>query len=133
MQQIARYVLAGVFDPRHDESRSVSKVLDGLSLADFWDVLQQDFGYTLKALSYRKWSQRMRAAIMASQEGHPSFPVMYILERGSSILGSDNLPKATDSRMKDVVKANIQYLINVGFLPAPDDQAFELFRFELII
>ncbi|KAL8724636.1 MAG: hypothetical protein Q9181_006738 [Wetmoreana brouardii] len=50
--RVAQNVVASAFETGLDRSASVVKALDGLIIADFWNVLQQDLGYSLKPLPY---------------------------------------------------------------------------------
>jgi thioester reductase-like protein len=121
--RVAQGVLAGISGMERDSSQTVVKLLEGLFIADFWNVLREDFGFVLEPLPYAEWLKRMRATIMAGLESHPLFPVLYILERGSSIIGSKKVPAAADgARMKEVVRSNVKYLIGTGVLPTPEKQ-----------
>ena len=121
--RVAQGVLAGISGVERDSSQTVVKLLEGLFIADFWNVLREDFGFVLEPLPYAEWLKRMRATIMAGLESHPLFPVLYILERGSSIIGSKKVPAAANgARMKEVVRSNVKYLIGIGVLPTPEKQ-----------
>ena len=134
MHHVAEGVIAGIFEGQDDDIQTkddvVKKILDGLLLADFWDVVQHGFGYSLKPLPYVEWLELIRAAVKTGVEAHPLFPVMHILEKGSSGIGSEEAPedKNSTARMKDVVRRNVQSLIDVGFLPTPSQQRSRFLR-----
>ena len=120
---VAQSILTGISEIEKDQSQTIVKMLQGLLIADFWNVLREDFGFVLEPLPYAEWLKRMRAAIMIGLESHPLFPVLHILERGSSIVGSEKVPAAADGvRMREVVWSNVKYLIDVGVLPMPEKQ-----------
>lgn len=59
-------------------------------------------------------------------EKHPLFPVMHILERGSSIVGSEHAPnergEGERERIRKVVTSNVKRLVKVRFLPVAEKQ-----------
>ncbi|KAE8314643.1 hypothetical protein BDV41DRAFT_587139 [Aspergillus transmontanensis] len=93
-------------------------VLGGLSLGEFWGVLSTDIGYHLEPLAEEEWLQALEADILRRRESHPLFPFLLIIRQEAKSLGS-KISHVRDSRVKRAVLGNIQYLINVGFLPRP--------------
>ena len=158
VSRVAHNVVASALESGRDGSassgsNSVVKVLDGLIIADFWNVLQQELGYSLQPLPYAQWLKILQDAVTVSQEAHVLFPVMHILERGAACTGSEQVPGGVvqeegkegkevveeeegkegkeevrkscpeaSMRMRQVVQRNVEHLIDIGFLPRPEDQ-----------
>ena len=128
VERVARGVVSGVFDTSHD-SGYVEKVLDGLRFGELWEVLGE-LGYQFQGRGFEEWMGRLRGMVLERGEKHLLFPLLHILEREGDCVGEEvaphrgkngvvMFPTAASTRMKEVVKRNVKYLIDVGFLPAP--------------
>ena len=133
VDDVAKCVVDGILPDAFPEQRyraqsgcKVVKALAGMPVADFWDVLRRHLGYDLLPLPYEQWLLRIKDAVSVQLEKHPLFPVMHILERGSSIVGSEHAPtergEGERERMRRVVTSNVKRLVEVGFLPVAEKQ-----------
>ena len=106
-------------------SGHTERVLAGLRFADLWKVIEDMYMCHLEALPKTEWLQRLRLRIMDVGESHLLFPLLEVLEREGGDIGEGKatLGVSSDEEMRNdataVIKRNIEYLIDVGFLPLP--------------
>ena len=100
------------------ESGHVERVLDGLWFGDLWDMLQREFGYRLVAMGGEEWMDSLKGKVLEDGEEHVLFPLLHTLEYDGNAIGEQMEPVGDVERMKRVVRRNVQYLIDVSFLPA---------------
>ena len=103
---------------------TTKKILEGISVQAFWNVLADEFGYNIRALDHDTWIESVRRDIDRKQEEHRLWPLLDTLEEGKGRIGvSGNHPKKEDVgdglRVKSAVRKNVDYLIRTGFFPAP--------------
>lgn len=123
VEHVAQRVVASLFEQR--PSGHTEQVLDGLLFSEFWAILKEDFGYKLEGIPHREWLIRMQNAIATKQEAHVLFPLLHTLEQGdeAGTVGSKQIPDVDCNWIKDVVKRNVRYLIDIGYLPASSKQS----------
>ncbi|KAI4250909.1 MAG: hypothetical protein LQ352_005185 [Teloschistes flavicans] len=100
----------------------VDQILDGTLLSSLWNILRVDCGYHLLPLPHSDWLHSLESRIVDKGESHLLFPLLHTLEKGRGQIGSKHAPSQTEevsSRVKNAIRANIQFLINEGFLQAP--------------
>ncbi len=108
-------------DPVRSRSAKVVKILDGLVVSDFWDVLSHELGYKIRPLSSDSWTKRIYKEIETKDQKHPLWPLLQTVEEGQGKLGAPCDPRATvkidEWRVKGAVKKSVEYLSGIGFLP----------------
>ncbi|MCJ1404222.1 hypothetical protein MMC11_007447 [Xylographa trunciseda] len=114
VSRVARSIVAAVFEPR--APGHVECVLDGLLFGELWGLLRDGFGYALEPVGYEAWIDRLRASIGERQEGHGLFPLLHVLERDGGRIG-EAVGLEPGGEVREVVRRNVEYLIDVGFLP----------------
>ncbi|KAL2049494.1 hypothetical protein ABVK25_010289 [Lepraria finkii] len=123
VDRVARSVVSGVFRDDDEDvayrSGHIERVLDALRFSELWKILEEDFGYPFEALGQEEWMSRLRERIIERQEGHLLFPLLHVLERDGGCVGEKmGLGVEAVSRgVKEAVRRNVRYLIDVGFLP----------------
>ena len=126
VSRVAESVVAGVFGTH--ASGHVERVLDGIVFADLWSMLREEFGYALEPVGYEMWMDRLRTSVTEKQEKHGLFLLLHVLERDGGRLGEEIVDggwaeeggEVVSSRrdgVREAVKKNVEYLIEVGFLP----------------
>ena len=104
----------------------IVKILDGVTVAEFWDVLRDELGYELFPLSQPSWMHAIQKEIEAKREAHPLWSLIHTVEKDQGKLGSLQGPPgvvATDkSRVKAAIKKNVEFLSGIGFLPKPNGE-----------
>lgn len=116
VSRVSRTILQSVFE---QDSKPVTKVLDGMRFKDLWALLQDRFGYDIQPLPRQEWLSRLRQAVAAKQEKHALFPVMYMLEASDESIGVHGGPLHASAGVAAAAEANITHLINTGFLQRP--------------
>ncbi|KAF9893450.1 hypothetical protein FE257_010762 [Aspergillus nanangensis] len=116
VQKVARHMVAAVFKQKAAVSPAI---LDGLAVGEFWNILKSDFGYILQPLKQDIYVKAINSAIVQQQELHPLFAFYDVLEGEIGQFGSCTELAISDSTIRRAIRSNIQYLIDVGFLPAP--------------
>lgn len=128
---VTSHVLGALFR-RDDEALPVSnmeRVLSGLHLSDLWQVVEEMYECHLEPLPETEWLRRLRLRVMDVGESHLLFPLLEVLEREGGNIGEAKAPQeaSSDKQSGDdataVVKRNLEYLIDDGFLPLPDKLA----------
>lgn len=101
----------------------ISKVLDGLPVRDFWKILTQDFEYDIKPLPQETWLEEIRKDIERKGERHRLWPLLDTLEEGKGRIGESEAglesQSKDDTRLKDAIRKNIEYLVDINFFPRP--------------
>ncbi|KAL9031259.1 MAG: hypothetical protein Q9196_000697 [Gyalolechia fulgens] len=121
---VASHVV-GVLFIRDDEGLHTERVLAGLRFADLWTVIEEVYMCRLEALPATEWLRRLRLRVMDVGESHLLFPLLEVLERDGENIGEGKatLGVGFDKGMHEdataVIKRNLEYLIDDGFLPLP--------------
>ena len=101
----------------------IVKVLDGMTVREFWAVLQDELGYDIKPLSEERWMPLLQDDIETKGPVHRLWPLMEILEAGKGRLGAPretlNKYRTSKEAIASTVRENIEYLGNAGFLAKP--------------
>lgn len=111
---------------RRDSSSSETRmILDGLVFSDVWQLLAEpEFGYgPFEALERTEWMTKLKKMVLERGEGHLLFPLLHILESEGGEIGEEmngkvemNVDEAGRERMKEVIRANVRWLREQGFL-----------------
>ena len=127
VERVARVVIGSLID-EGDEVRGgkkypsghVERVLDGLRFKDLWELLEEEFGYRFEALGKEEWMVRLRERVTAIGEKHMLFPLLHILERDGGCIGEKFEGIGHVEKVKQAVRSNVRYLIDVGFMPSAE-------------
>lgn len=100
------------------------KILDGLTVRQFWEVLTHECGYHLRPMDQGSWLQAMGSDIEQKRETHHLWPLIDTFEKDQGRLGSGRMPHDRSAvgmaEIKSAIKKNIEYLHLIGFLPPPN-------------
>ena len=119
--------VVGCLDPGADSAVAdepyVVKVLDGMTVSRFWDVLRSDLGYCLVPMRQADWMALLQQDIKAKGPVHRLWPLLDVLEAGQGCLGASY----GDLKARGIggeeavaaVKRNMEYLMSVGFVKRP--------------
>ncbi|RDA94597.1 hypothetical protein CP533_2465 [Ophiocordyceps camponoti-saundersi (nom. inval.)] len=103
---------------------SLVKILDGLPMSKFWDILTKDFGYELKAVDGGEWWCSLRSHVERTGPSHCLWALQHMLEaeRGEVASKVTSLtPDMAESTcaILEAIRKNIQNLKDKAkFLPA---------------
>ena len=127
VETVARWTIGAAMEPRMGAKAEVIKILDGITLGDFWQVVREA-GYQLHAMPSEEWWCEMREKVQRGGEQDCLWPLMWMLEDGQRILaaapgcpepqadGGDDAEMMT-SRMKAAVAKNLMWLREEKALP----------------
>ncbi|KAI4234583.1 MAG: hypothetical protein LQ349_003701 [Xanthoria aureola] len=104
-----------------ENSNLVERVLCGVWFEDIWDILKDEFGYTLEGMETEAWMECLVNVVEEMGEEHLLFPLLDTLEKEGKTVGIDWQPTGSDDargKVKDAIRQNVEYLIGIGFLPA---------------
>ncbi|KAL8710617.1 MAG: hypothetical protein Q9220_004841 [cf. Caloplaca sp. 1 TL-2023] len=103
-----------------DRGAKVVKILDGLAVSEYWSIVKQKLGCEVNPTSADSWTAKLFGDIEMRGEKHPLWPLLQTVEKGRGLLGSPCHPTRTmedsERRIKAVIRKNIEYLIDIGFL-----------------
>lgn len=120
---VSNVVMANLAEPNTLPGSGTNQVLDGLRFSDIWNLLREDFGYVLKPRGHAQWLQSLEASILAKEESHLLFPLLFALEKSAGKIGSSEVPDCSETkdpgRIKEAMAANVRHLISIDFLPPP--------------
>ncbi|CAH0057103.1 unnamed protein product [Clonostachys solani] len=107
---------------------------DGIHWGQFWSLLR-GIGYRLEGQRTAEWLQAVRKDVEADRESHVLWPVMHILEAENAnryevvdMEPNAELSRNTPLTLKVAVAKNIEFLVDVGFLPQPPSSSRNLKR-----
>lgn len=78
----------------------VIKILDGITVADFWQVVRQA-GYQLRPMPAQEWWKEMRENVQRQGEDHCLWPLLWMLEDGQGGIGTASGGCQSDSSSED--------------------------------
>lgn len=120
---VSNVVMASVAKPNTLPGGGTDQVLDGLRFSDIWNLLREDFGYVLNPRGHAQWLQSLEASILAKEESHLLFPLLFALEKSAGKIGSSEVPNRSGTgdsgRILEAMAANVRHLISIDFLPPP--------------
>ena len=124
VETVARSTISAAMKPSICAKAQVIKILDGLTIADFWQVVREA-GYQLRSMPSEQWWYEMRANVQKSGEKHCLWPLTWMLEDRRHILGAaieSPMDRGSDadlmrSRMKAAVARNLMWLREEKPLP----------------
>lgn len=104
---------------------NVVKILDGLAVSEFWDIVRDEMGCVMRPLKIDSWAKRLYADIDAQGEKHTLWPLLQTVEEGQGKLGARCGPQEVREedryRIRTAIRRNIGYLKKSGYLQKPND------------
>ncbi|KAF6826550.1 non-ribosomal peptide synthetase [Colletotrichum plurivorum] len=120
---VAQIVLQSCFSRDADAPyRTVRKVLNGVSMREYWNVVIEETGKTMAPTDTEVWLRALRDKIEERGSTHKLWPVMHFLEDKQGKLGQDLGSMSIEDQVKhqtDVRKAlrkSLQYLVAIGYM-----------------
>ena len=113
-----------ITDLAQARTANMVKILDGMPVSRFWEILEHGLGYELHPLGSQLWADRTCTRIEERGEKHQLWPLLQVVEDGQGRIGSPCDPRGMvdmdEHRIQAAVKRNVEYLCSIGFLPMPD-------------
>ena len=108
-----------------DRGVNVLKILNGLAVSDFWNMVKQELGRDIRPIPANLWVERLHTDIESRGERHPLWPLLETVEQGQGKLGGKynarEMVGNDDTRIKSAIRKNVEYLRKTGFLSKPVD------------
>ena len=102
---------------------NVVKILDGMPVSHFWEILKHALGCEMHPLDPDSWTDRTYKSIEERGERHQLWPLLQTVEEEQGRIGSPYEPQGMKDidqrRVQAAVKRNVEYLSSIGFLPTP--------------
>lgn len=112
--------LGGEGNDQRDGVSKITKVLGGMRLRSLIDLLTEEFRFVLRPMPRAKWLDLLRHAVENEGEAHPLFPLMDHFVADFQIFQPEadeaQAMSVADPSVFDVVRANVQALIEMGVL-----------------
>lgn len=91
VETVARSIISAATESsssnRAMKEARVIKILDGITVADFWQVVRQA-GYQLRPMPAGEWWREMRENVQRQGEDHCLWPLLWMLEDGQGGIGT---------------------------------------------
>jgi len=102
----------------------MTRLLDGLTVGEFWKIVLESLGMSLRPMRLLKWIDALRKGVEETGQNHPMFPVMHWLEALDGNLGDDE-PMAFEPRLRkeeivSAIKKSVEYLASIEYLAAEE-------------
>lgn len=108
-----------------DCDAKIVKILDGISVQDFWRLIGEELGCNIPALAPDAWMERIYRDVESRSEKHPLWPLLYTLEKGNGLIGTfvdhHNEIAFDRPRVSAALRKNIDYLKSNGTLQTPEE------------
>ncbi|KAL6903105.1 amino acid adenylation [Trichoderma evansii] len=89
----------------------------GMPAPIFWDLVNGELEIPCKPLSWDSWKEQVLASVNEVGESHPLWPVQHFLgQLGMTRTDEEKATEPTHEQWHEVVKSNLRYLINIGFI-----------------
>ncbi|KAL4924279.1 uncharacterized protein BDV17DRAFT_295595 [Aspergillus undulatus] len=106
----------------HTDTDTVIPIMDGVYLADIWDLLGQELQCTLRPLDSAEWWSRLRHFVEQQGDCHLLWPLFFLLnpEQGAfTCVWKSDTSVASQTLVMEAIRRNVRHLIETGFLPRP--------------
>ncbi|MCJ1469343.1 hypothetical protein MMC07_007976 [Pseudocyphellaria aurata] len=117
-ERVAEVLIGSLLD-EPDESGSIIEISDGVTLQDFWNILNAQLKYELQPLEYSQWKKLLLEDIENRKESHPMWPVLHLLDSVDKIgtkKPRNGISQAASDAVKAAIEKNVTFLIDIGFL-----------------
>ncbi|KAG7041998.1 amino acid adenylation [Colletotrichum scovillei] len=120
---VAKTVLDSCFSPQSNgDFQVVKKVLNGLTMGEYWDIVRQETGHTIEPTDCKRWLRSLHEDVNAKGPSHRLWPVLHFVEDTGGKLGQPPGTMTLDDQLKhqDSVKLSLRkslrYLIAIGYM-----------------
>lgn len=100
----------------------VEKLLHGMTMAEFWDLVHEETGMTTEGVDASIWVAALREDVEAQGETHELFPVMHVLEDKKGNLGqplnglSTQYQNEKREKVCEALRKSLRYLMAIGYI-----------------
>ncbi|KAK1723491.1 non-ribosomal peptide synthetase [Colletotrichum acutatum] len=120
---VAKAILDSCFYPEINGSHHVvKKVLNGLTMGEYWDIVKQETGHAMEPMDSKRWLRSLHEEVNAKGPSHRLWPVLHFIEDTDGKLGQPQGTMTLDDQLKDqdLVKLSLRkslgYLLAIGYM-----------------
>jgi hypothetical protein len=95
---------------------AVVDVETGLALADFWELVQDAVGNRWTPMSVRQWTAAVERYLQTADRSHAFRPLFAMIQGSKLGLLGGPKPSGAKGIRHEVVRKNVQTLMDIGFL-----------------
>ncbi|KAF4872634.1 Nonribosomal peptide synthase atnA [Colletotrichum siamense] len=102
---------------------SVSKkILSGISLSDYWDIVAEETGRVTEPSDAKQWLGALQCEVEGKGSGHRMWPVMHFVEDKGGILGQPLGAMTAEDQaehqavVRKALRKSLQYLVAIGYM-----------------
>lgn len=106
VETVARSTISATMEPSICTKAHVIKILDGLTVADFWKIVREA-GYQLRPIPSEQWWHEMRENVRRSGEKHCLWPLMWMLENRQGSLGAAFGSQSDHGSNADLMRSHV--------------------------
>ncbi|KAJ5220193.1 non-ribosomal peptide synthetase [Penicillium chermesinum] len=116
VEEVSTRVLATTFAASGD-SPSIENVENGTTVSHFWELIKEQTGKELKAISNESWKEAAQNFVRDGRSGQDQFlPILAMLQDPQMSFGVKQPSQITSIKQVDgALKSNIQSLVDAGF------------------
>ncbi|KAI8181137.1 Nonribosomal peptide synthase atnA [Colletotrichum sp. SAR 10_86] len=120
---VAKIILDSCLLQPADCGASVSKkILSGVSLGDYWDIVTEETGRVTEPSDARNWLGALQCEVEGKGSGHRMWPVMHFVEDKGGILGQPLGAMTAEDQaehqtvVRKALRKSLQYLVAIGYM-----------------
>jgi thioester reductase-like protein len=105
---------------------------DGVPVQELWDLLIEEFGFSLRPMSSQEWLQALEDNMDSEGSSHPLFPVFEFLQMKQGNVGTPKTfewaPICPQDETLQRLRRSLEYLIKIGFFASSGPGTKPAFR-----
>ncbi|KAI8225576.1 Nonribosomal peptide synthetase 1 [Colletotrichum sp. SAR 10_96] len=120
---VAEIILNSCLLQPADCGASVSKkILSGLSLGDYWDIVTEETRRVTEPSDAKNWLGALQCEVEGKGSGHRMWPVMHFVEDKGGILGQPLGAMTAEDQaehqavVRKALRKSLQYLVAIGYM-----------------
>ncbi|CCF36003.1 non-ribosomal peptide synthetase [Colletotrichum higginsianum] len=120
---VAETILSSCFrHPRDDDAPFVKKILNGLTMGEYWNIVIQETNSVTSAADSKSWLRALHDDVEEKGSTHRLWPVLHFLDdtggRLGQPLGSMTMEDQLEHQgsVKMALRKSLQYLVAIGYV-----------------
>ncbi|OHF00444.1 non-ribosomal peptide synthetase [Colletotrichum orchidophilum] len=120
---VAKTILESCFGGESSGEHSiVKKVLNGLTLGEYWDIVRQETGRLMEPTDSNRWLRSLHEEVEAKGPTHRLWPVLHFVDDTGGRLGQPLGAMTIEDKLEhqDMVKSalrkSLRYLVAIGYM-----------------
>ncbi|GKT61465.1 LOW QUALITY PROTEIN: nonribosomal peptide synthetase [Colletotrichum tofieldiae] len=120
---VAKTILDSCFHyGRDDDAPIVKKILNGLTMGEYWNVVIQEIGSLIEPTDSKSWLSALHDEVESKGSTHRLWPVLHFLDDTGGKLGQPLGSMTTEDQLehqdsvKTALRKSLQYLVAIGYM-----------------